>query len=203
MQEEQALQEETIDLKALILQYTQYWYYFLVSILFFGCIAFLYSRYTVPEYSVSTTLLIRDDNNTQMGAENLLEGLEMFSGKKNIENDFKQGLELMQSGKLETSIEIFTKVIKKNPNFAEAWNKRATVYYLLGDFDSSVLDINETLKLEPRHFGAMDGLGLIFINLQEYEKAIDVYDQMLKIFPHNLPTLRKREKLLQLLSQST
>ena len=121
----------------------------------------------------------------------------------NIENDFKQGLELMQSGKLETSIEIFTKVIKKNPNFAEAWNKRATVYYLLGDFDSSVLDIKETLKLEPRHFGAMDGLGLIFINLQEYEKAIDVYDQMLKIFPHNLSTLRKREKLLQLLSQST
>ena len=74
MQEEQAHREETIDFKALILRYGQYWYYFLVSLLFFGSIAFLYSRYTVPEYSVSTTLLIRDDNNTQMGAENLLEG---------------------------------------------------------------------------------------------------------------------------------
>ena len=120
-----------------------------------------------------------------------------------IENDFKQGLELMRGGQLQASIEMFTKVIEKKPFFAAAWNKRAPVYYLLGDFDSSVLDINETLKLEPRHFGAMDGLGLIFINLQEYEKAIDVYDQMLKIFPHNLSTLRKREKLLQLLSQST
>ena len=88
MQKKQEPQEEeTIDIKASILNYSQYWYYFLVSVLFFGFIAFLNNRYTVPEYSVSTTLLIRDDNNTQMGAENLLEGLELFSGKKNIENE--------------------------------------------------------------------------------------------------------------------
>ena len=87
MQEKQVSQEETIDIKAIILKYTQYWYYFVLSILFFGCIAFLNNRYTAPEYSVSTTLLIRDDNNTQLGAENLLEGLEMFSGKKNLKNE--------------------------------------------------------------------------------------------------------------------
>ena len=72
MQEKQVTQEETIDIKALILKYTQYWYYFVLSILFFGFIAYLNNRYTTPEYSVSTTLLIRDDNNTQLGAENLL-----------------------------------------------------------------------------------------------------------------------------------
>ena len=87
MQGKQVSQEETIDIKALILKYAQYWYYFILSILFFGCIAFLNNRYTVPEYSVSTTLLIRDDNNTQLGAENLLEGLELFSGKKNLKNE--------------------------------------------------------------------------------------------------------------------
>ena len=74
--------EETIDIKSLILKYIQYWYYFLLSILFFIFIAFLNNRFTIPEYSVSTTLLIRDDNNTQLGAENLIEGLELFSGKK-------------------------------------------------------------------------------------------------------------------------
>ena len=79
--------EDTIDIKALILKYTQYWYYFLISIGFFVCIAFLINKYTTPEYSVSTTLLIRDDNNTQLGAENLLEGLEMFSGRKNLKNE--------------------------------------------------------------------------------------------------------------------
>ena len=87
MQEKKVSVEETIDLRALILKYTQYWYYFVLSILFFGFIAFLNNRYTAPEYSVSTTLLIRDDNNTQLGAENLLEGLEMFSGKKNLKNE--------------------------------------------------------------------------------------------------------------------
>jgi len=87
MQEKQESQEETIDIKALVLKHTQYWYYFALSILFFGCIAFLNNRYTAPEYSVSTTLLIRDDNNTQLGAENLLEGLELFSGKKNLKNE--------------------------------------------------------------------------------------------------------------------
>ena len=87
MEQDQNKQEETIDIKALILKYTQYWYYFLLSILFFGFIAFLNNRFTVPEYSVSTTLLIRDDNNTQLGAENLIEGLELFSGKKNLTNE--------------------------------------------------------------------------------------------------------------------
>ena len=87
MQEQQKLDEETIDIKNLILRYAQYWYYFILAIFFFFFIAFLNNRYTVPEYSVSTTLLIRDDNNTQMGAENLLEGLEIFSGKKNLKNE--------------------------------------------------------------------------------------------------------------------
>ena len=85
--EENNKEVATIDIKALILKYYQYWYYFLLSILFFGFIAFLNNRYTIPEYSVSTTLLIRDDNNTQLGAENLLEGLELFSGKKNLKNE--------------------------------------------------------------------------------------------------------------------
>ena len=83
----QKQQEETIDFKELILKYYQYWYYFLISILFFLFVAFLSNRYTVAEYSVSTTLLIRDDTNTQLGAENLLEGLELFSGKKNLKNE--------------------------------------------------------------------------------------------------------------------
>ena len=112
-----------------------------------------------------------------------------------IENDFHQGLKLMQDGQLKSSINIFSKVIVNNPNFAEVWNKRATVYYLIGDFNSSILDIKETLKLEPRHFGAMDGLGLILIHLKKYEEAIEVYDQMLKIFPHNLSIIKKQKPI--------
>ena len=120
-----------------------------------------------------------------------------------IENEFKKGLELMEKNKLNESIDLFTTVIEKNPYFAEAWNKRATVYFLIGDFQSSIFDINQTLILEPRHFGAMDGLALIFIYLNEYEKAVDVYNKMLKIFPNNIFVIDKRDNLLKKIYQST
>ena len=80
-------QEEAIDIKAILFKYSHYWYYFIISILFCFFIAFLYCRYSKPIYSVSSTLLIRDDDNSQLGAENLLEGLEIFSGKTNLKNE--------------------------------------------------------------------------------------------------------------------
>ena len=119
-----------------------------------------------------------------------------------IEADFYRGLEFMRTGDLIMSVAFFTRVIDKNPNFAEGWNKRATVYYMLGKFDASMMDIHETLKLEPRHFGAMDGMGLIFIHLEQFDKAIDIYDQMLKIFPNNSFTKQKKDMLLNRSSES-
>lgn len=84
---EEEFKEETIDTKQLLYRYLQYWHYFIFSIILFFLIAFVYNRYTKPTFSVSSTLLIRDDNNTQLGAENILEGMELFSGKTNINNE--------------------------------------------------------------------------------------------------------------------
>ena len=119
-----------------------------------------------------------------------------------IEADFYRGLESMRTGDLMMAVAFFTRVIDKNPNFAEGWNKRATVYYMLGKFDASMMDIHETLNLEPRHFGAMDGMGLIFIHLEQFDKAIEIYDQMLKIFPNNSSTKQKKEMLINRSSES-
>jgi len=119
-----------------------------------------------------------------------------------IEADYHRGLEAMRIGDFVMSIDFFTRVIEKNPDFAEGWNKRATVYYILGQFDKSMIDINKTLLLEPRHFGAMDGMGLIFIQLQQYDKAIKIYDQMLEIFPHSVDTLTKKKLMQEYISQS-
>ena len=110
----------------------------------------------------------------------------------NIEEDFYRGMESMRNYDLIMSIDFFTKVIEKNPNFAEGWNKRATAYFMNGDFDKSMFDINQTLKLEPRHFGALDGMGLIFMHMQQYSEAIKIYDQMLKIFPNNQSIIDKK-----------
>jgi tetratricopeptide (TPR) repeat protein len=119
-----------------------------------------------------------------------------------IEADFYRGLESMRTGDLMMAVVFFTQVIDKNPNFAEGWNKRATVYYMLGKFDASMMDIHKTLKLEPRHFGAMDGMGLIFIHLEQFDKAIDIYNRMLEIFPNNSSTKQKKEMLLNRSSES-
>ena len=124
------------------------------------------------------------------------------SNDSNIENDFYEGLKSMRNGDLQMSVVFFTRVIEKKPTFAEAWNKRATVYYMLGKFDKSMFDINETLKLEPRHFGAMDGMVLILLHQQEYEKAIEIYEQILKIFPKSKSTLEKKEHLADYITKS-
>ena len=120
-----------------------------------------------------------------------------------IEEDFNRGIVSMSAGDLVMAITFFTSVIEKNSKFAEAWNKRATVYYMMGKFDKSMLDIYETLKLEPRHFGAMDGMGLIFIQKKEFDKAMDVYEQMLKIFPNSGSIKAKKELMLNYISQLT
>ena len=120
-----------------------------------------------------------------------------------IEADFYRGMESMRTGDLLMSVAFFTRVIEKNPTFAEGWNKRATVYFMLGKIDKSMIDIIETLKLEPRHFGAMDGMASIFIQTQQFYKAIGIYDQILKIFPRNISIIEKKERLLDYMSKST
>ena len=102
----------------------------------------------------------------------------------------------MHNGNLKESIKFFSKVIEKNPNFAEAWNKRATVFYMLGEYDKSMTDINTTLKLEPRHFGAMDGMILIFLQKGKVDQAVKIYDEISKIFPKSKSTLKAKQKLL-------
>ena len=79
--------------------------------------------------------------------------------------------------------DIFTEVIKIDENWAEAWNKRATVLYILGEYQKSQEDIDKVLELEPRHFGALAGQGMVNIKLKNYEKAIRSYEEAQEIYP--------------------
>ena len=116
---------------------------------------------------------------------------------------FEKGIQAMRIRNYPLAVRFFNNLIEEDPNFAEAWNKRATVYFMMGDFDKSMQDIIKTLELEPRHFGALDGMGLIFIHQGQYQQAIDVYDKMLEIFPFSLKTMEKRENIMSFISQST
>jgi len=79
--------------------------------------------------------------------------------------------------------ELLTKIIATEPDWAEAWNKRATVLYLMNQYESSLADIKITLTLEPRHFGALSGQALNHIELKQYEKAIQSYKAAQRIYP--------------------
>ena len=94
-----------------------------------------------------------------------------------------QGTRLMNVGELSKAYELFTKIIATEPDWSEAWNKRATVLYLMNQYESSLSDIKITLTLEPKHFGALSGQALNYIELKQYEKAIESYEAAQKIYP--------------------
>jgi len=93
------------------------------------------------------------------------------------------GTELMQNGDYNYALRVFDNIIVTDPKWSEAWNKRATVYFLLSQFTNSLNDIDKVLNIEPRHFGALSGQARIFIKLQKYEKAIESIERALRFYP--------------------
>mgnify|MGYP001184387746 CR=1 FL=1 len=113
------------------------------------------------------------------------------------------GSSYMSQNKLETAYETFTKTIELDSNWAEAWNKRATVLYLMGQYELSQNDINKVLEIEARHFGALSGQGLVQTALKNYQKAIDSYIEAHKVHPNMKSPLIMIEQLkLQIQKES-
>jgi tetratricopeptide (TPR) repeat protein len=106
------------------------------------------------------------------------------SGSPAMDLLLKRGRDAMKAGAPMLAIEHFTALIDHAPEFAEGYNARATAYFQTGDLGPSVADIAKTLTLNPRHFGALSGLGMIFEQLNEPEKALEVYRAALAINPH-------------------
>lgn len=93
------------------------------------------------------------------------------------------GVYAMQTRQLDKALELFDRLVEREPDFAEAWNKRATVYFMLEKYRASMADVRRTLALEPRHFGALSGLGLIMMRLGRDDDAIAAFERALEIHP--------------------
>ena len=93
------------------------------------------------------------------------------------------GTELMQYGDYDYALKVFNNVLNTDPDWSEAWNKRATVFFLMNHYKESLDDIEKVLEIESRHFGALSGQARIFIKLQEYEKAISSLQTALNFYP--------------------
>ena len=102
---------------------------------------------------------------------------------KNLTTMLAEGSNLVNKQKFDQAIVVFSKVIDLDPKWAEAWNKRATVLYMVGEFQKSQDDIDKVLELEERHFGALAGQGLVNIQLENYDKAIMSYKKAQQIYP--------------------
>ncbi len=95
-----------------------------------------------------------------------------------------RGIAEMQQQELQSAVATFTQLIETAPELSEAWNKRATVHWLLGDFRASIADICETVRREPRHFGAYSGLGMIRAQMGEHARAAAAFELARKWNPH-------------------
>jgi tetratricopeptide (TPR) repeat protein len=107
------------------------------------------------------------------------------SGNRDLDLLLVEGSMAMSHDDYDTALRDFNELVKRAPNFAEGWNKRATLHFLMGNYMASLADIDRTLILEPRHFGALAGLGLINLQLQRDEAALDAFQRVLKIDPMN------------------
>ena len=117
-------------------------------------------------------------------AENSLWQVWSRSGDAAVDGLFQIGVEQMQRGAGPAAIETFTQIIRQKPDFAEGWNKRATVYFLMGDYEKSLTDCDEVMKRNPHHFGALAGYGQIYLRLNQPERALDYFQRALTVNPN-------------------
>lgn len=119
------------------------------------------------------------------------------SDDSSVNRLMRQGVVAMREQNYHAALRAFDRLVGEAPGFAEGWNKRATVYYLMGNWRASVLDIQRTLALEPRHFGALFGLGLIYDALEQPEAALRSFEAALDLNPHSDSTRLRIEQLQQ------
>lgn len=118
------------------------------------------------------------------------------SGDAATDEQMERGVYFMQTGNLPLAENIFSNIIETHPDYAEAWNKRATVRFLRNNWTGSANDIAEVLAIEPKHFGALSGLAMIRLHQGEYSTALSIYEKVLEIHPFSpdaiayIPTLQ-------------
>ena len=168
----------------------------------------IYKIKVIIYYSFLATFLLINPNilfsQKNLNVENLLNKLQIaktndvakkiraqiwdkwiYAVPKNAQKNLEFALKEFNSGRLLSAEKAFTDLIKKYPDYTEGWNKRATIRYMLNDLEGSLNDVDQVLKLQPRHFGAIAGSGLIYIKKKKYEKALNFYKKLYIIDPMN------------------
>ncbi len=124
-----------------------------------------------------------DSDRDARQAERLIWSIWIENDDPAAETSMSNGIEAMSRNRLEDALAIFDRLVNESPDFAEGWNKRATVNFMLGNLEQSLADVAETLDLEPRHFGALSGLGQISLAQQDEAAALAAFEDALAVNP--------------------
>ena len=145
---------------------------------------------------------LRDqDPLVRASAEQALWQVWSRSGDDEVDGLLALGIEQMSGREGDAAVETFSRVIARRPDFAEGWNKRATVHYLLGAYAKSLADCDEVLKRNPHHFGALSGYGMIYLQLDQPARALEYFERALAVNPNLSSVVDTVEMLKRLLIQ--
>ena len=120
------------------------------------------------------------------------------SGNPVVDADLARGQQLLHAGQTRDALDTFTRVVALAPTFAEGWNKLAHAYFLRGEYAEAIAATERTLQLEPRHFLALAGLGVIYLRVGEARQALDAFERALAINPHLAGTRKEAERLREI-----
>jgi tetratricopeptide (TPR) repeat protein len=123
------------------------------------------------------------------------------SGDGEVDRLLAIGIEQIGARQGDAAVETLTRVIERKPEFAEGWNKRATVYYLMGEYQKSLADCDEVMKRNPHHFGALSGYGMIYLQLDQPARALEYLERALAVNPNLSSVAETIETLRRLLIQ--
>lgn len=137
-----------------------------------------------------------DDDDLREQVTNAMWQIWSRSGDPEIDSLYRHGVDQMQASQLSDAVVTFSEVIRRKPAFAEGWNKRATVYFMMGKVDLSLKDCAEALKLNRNHFGALSGAAQIYVNLGRLERALEFYERALTVHP-GLPGAAEAVRMLE------
>lgn len=139
------------------------------------------------------------DRQTAVPIERAIWNIWMRSDNAIVSQLLYNGLLAMGNEDYRQALNLFSRITEISPNFAEGWNKRATVLFLMRDYRESLVDCRQVLRLEPRHFGALSGLGLIHNALDNPKQALAAYRRVLEVHPQASHAISEVKRLNELL----
>ncbi|HKD99408.1 MAG TPA: tetratricopeptide repeat protein [Planctomycetota bacterium] len=146
----------------------------------------LLDRIASPEGEVELAALLRSrDAGVRDRATAALWALWSRAGGEWGERKLQRATEAVDAGEPRRALDVLTRAIAARPGFAEAWNKRATVHFLVGDYERALRDCEETLRRNPIHFGALHGMGLCLLQLDKPREALAAFERAAAIQPHS------------------